>query len=610
MKVSERKAASEKRKEKIAKRYKGIDPSEIIVIPATKQDDTRLEERTLKVAGYVRVSTDNDEQKSSYELQVNEFTDRINSNPNWEFAGIYSDEGISGTDLSHRKGMLQMIEDAKAGKIQLILAKSIARFARNVVDCISVIDTLKSLDPPVGGRFDENNIYTLDQTGSLAMTIMATVAEEESRSKSFIQRWSIESRFSKGIFLTPELLGYDQNEDGDLIINPDEAETVKVMYYLYINGWSLTEIADLLTRYGRTTKIGNTEWSGGSLAGGIENERHCGDLIAQKTWVPNFKDHKSKKNTGQLPKYKKENHHDAIVSRDVYNAAMQMRASMKARAGNRSLPVLSVIEDGLLKGFVPVHKDWTGFSAEDYQKASESVTEETAEIRPIGKQIITNGYQRVRSDIFVSRDKLQLKISNGKMQFTSACVQKFVDVEYVELLFNPVKNLLAIRPCTADNPNAIRWARLKDERWAVRNMSCKGVSRLLLDVKDWTADYRIVLNGQYLSSGEGKLLLFSLEEETQKQESAEETVYVPMTAEDEESEKIIISRPSWQSNIGTSIPLAVSILEQHHYSGDWDVLRPASEIVEMNVFSRARLEELKAEAEKIIEGWEVTDVGA
>ena len=186
MNLVERQSNSETRREKIAERYKGVDPSLLEVIPAEMSEDVNIMEKRLKVAAYVRVSTENDEQKSSFELQSNEFTSRIQANPLWEFAGIYSDEGISGTELSHRKGMLQMIEDAKAGKIQLILAKSIARFARNVVDCISIIEDLKNLNPPVGVFFDESNLYTLDSTGSLVLTILATVAEEESRSKSFI----------------------------------------------------------------------------------------------------------------------------------------------------------------------------------------------------------------------------------------------------------------------------------------------------------------------------------------------------------------------------------------------------------------------------------------
>ena len=289
-------------KQKIRDRYKGVDPSELEVIMPIASDEVALENRKLKVAGYVRVSTENDEQISSYELQMNDFTDRINANPNWEFAGIYSDEGISGTELSHRKGMLQMIEDAKAGKTDHILAKSIARFARNVVDCLSIIDELRQLG--VGVHFDENILYTLDATGSLVLTILATAAEEESRSKSFIMNWSIERRFSKGIFLIPELLGYDLDEDGNLVINPEEAETVKVIYDLYVNGWTTTEIADLLTEHGRKTKLGNEVWNPGSIDGVIENERHCGDVRARKTYTPDFKTHKSVKNEGANPKRK------------------------------------------------------------------------------------------------------------------------------------------------------------------------------------------------------------------------------------------------------------------------------------------------------------------
>ena len=137
----------------------------------------------------------------------------------------------------------------------------------------------------------------------------------------------IERRFKNGIFLTPELLGYDKDDEGNLVINETEAETVKVIYNLYVNGWSSKEIADILTAYGRKTKFGNTEWDSGAISGIIDNERHCGDVIAHKTYTPDFKTHKAVKNDGILPKYRKRDHHDAIVSREVYNAAQMIRAS-------------------------------------------------------------------------------------------------------------------------------------------------------------------------------------------------------------------------------------------------------------------------------------------
>ena len=601
-------------KQKIRTRYKGVDPSELEVIPAIATDEIALEERKLKVAAYVRVSTENDEQTSSYELQVNDFTDRINANPNWEFAGIYSDEGISGTELSHRKGMLQMIEDARAGKIDHILAKSIARFARNVVDCLSVIDELKKLG--VGVHFDENNLYTLDTTGALVLTILATVAEEESRSKSFIMNWSIERRFSKGIFLTPKLLGYDVDENGELVVNPEEAETVKVIYDLYINGWSTTEIAELLTSYGRKTKLGNEVWNPTSIDGVIENERHCGDVRSRKTYTPDFKTHKSVKNRQNRKQYIQRNHHEAIVSRDVYNAANLLKSSHQYTAKSRPLPVLSVIDGGILTGYVPVDKNWSGFSTEDYQAACESVEVPSDDVKVTGRRLNMGGYQLVRPEFFPSIERPAMTISNGKLRFNTACLKKFEDVEYVELLLNTVKNCIAIRPCEKDNPNAIHWGKLREERWVVSTLGCKGLSRTLFDLMSWEDEGQYRFSGQYKAQGDNKLLIFELAEPVITK-TVEQIVVPeqPDEAEEEEQQEEIVIREkvrvfpdSWRTSFGVPITAIVhaSVLEQHHYAGDWDVLRPATELEEMNIFTADQLDQLMKEAETIMEGWTKT----
>jgi len=597
-------------KQKIRARYKGVDPSELEVIPAIATDEIALDQRKLKVAAYVRVSTENDEQTSSYELQVNDFTDRINANPNWEFAGIYSDEGISGTELSHRKGMLQMIEDARAGKINHILAKSIARFARNVVDCLSIIDELKKLG--VGVHFDENNLYTLDSTGALVLTILATVAEEESRSKSFIMNWSIERRFSKGIFLTPELLGYDLDEEGNLVINPEEAETVKVIYNLYINGWSCKEIADLLTDYGRKTKLGNEVWNPGSINGVIENERHCGDVRARKTYTPDFKTHKSEKNRQNRKQYIQRNHHEAIVDRDVYNAANLLKSSHQYAAKSRPLPTLSVIDGGILSGYVPVDKNWTGFSAEDYQAACESVKAEEPKTSVEGKRLYMGGYELIRADYFPSNERPAMIITNGKLRFNTACLKKFEDVEYVELLLNTVKNCIAIRPCEKDNPNAIHWGRLREDHWIVSTLSCRGLARTLFDMMSWEDEGQYRFSGEFKVQGENKLLLFELGEPVITK--TVEQIVVPEEAEEDEDEteaeheeivireKVRVNPSSWATSFG----IPVSYLEQHHYAGDWDVLRPAKELEDMNIITADRLAVLMKEAETIMEGWTKT----
>ncbi len=616
MKESERNISDSENKSKIRERYKGIDPSEIEVIPATHTNLLNISDQKLKVAAYVRVSTLNDEQTSSYELQVNDFTERIKSNKNWEFAGIYSDEGISGTEMSHRKGMLQLIEDARAGKVQLILAKSIARFARNTVDCLSTIDELRKMN--VGVKFDENNIYTMDSTGNMILSILATVAEEESRSKSFIMNWSIERRFKNGIFLTPELLGYDKDDEGNLVINETEAETVKVIYNLYVNGWSSREIAELLTEYKRKTKLGNTEWDSGSISGIIDNERHCGDVIAHKTYTPDFKTHKAAKNDGILPKYRKRDHHDAIVSREVYNAAQMIRASVYYKRKKHALPVMSVIEDGILQGYVPIDRNWEGFSLDDYKLACESIDDDNTidETKMINNENVLNlrGYQRISSYFFPSYDDLNLTISEGKMRFSSACLKKFEDVEYVELLINTVNNCIAIRPCDKDNPNAIRWGRLKEDKWIVSSLSCRGLSKVLFNLMSWKDEGKYRFKGQFCSNGSDKLLIFELDEPVVTKSI--ERVIVPEQADDEEEivvqETVKVYPASWGAAFGTPI-LSIahgSLLSQQHYSGDWDVLRPARVIEEMNLLSSSDLAELMKEAEEILEGWNEVNDGA
>lgn len=606
-------ALQNEKKAAIRERYKGVDPSLLEVIPATTPETMAVEDRVLNVAAYIRVSTDNDEQTSSFELQQNDFTERIQANPKWNFVGIYSDEGISGTELSHRKGMLQMLEDCRAGKIDYILAKSIARFARNVVDCLSIIEELKNMNPPVGVYFEADNLYTLDSTGALVLTIMATLAEEESRNKSVIMNWSIDRRFSRGIFLTPELLGYDRDENGELVINPQEAETVKVIYDLYINGWTPKEIADLLTEYGRKTKLGNKVWNPGTIRGVIENERHCGDILARKTYTPNFKNHKAKKNEGKRTQYRQRDHHDPIVSREVYNAANHLAASRTYSSKRKPLPVLSVIDGGMLAGYVPVDKDWKGFSTEDYRAACESVDQREETVLPTGKRLNMAGFQIVRSDFFPSTEDLKMTISQGNLQFSTSCLRKFEDVEYVELLLNTVKNCIAIRPCSADCPNAIHWGRLREEKWVVSSVGSRGLSSTLFDMMNWEEAAKYRFKGQFISKGDDKLLLFQLDEPVVTR--TETQVVVPDEPEaDDEHEEIVMKETirsypaSWLVSFGPPITFLTRVnrLEQVHYAGEWDVVRPAKGVEGMNILAVDQLAELMREAETIIKGWKAS----
>jgi len=218
--------STEERKRKIRERYKGIDASEIDVIEATPKVHLMEETALKRVAVYARVSTDDPNQTSSYELQKNHYQDVVSKQPNWTLTEIYADEGISGTSLKHRDSFIRMINDCKAGKIDLIITKSVSRFARNIVDCISYQRELKALSPPVGILFETEGIYTLNDNSEMSLAFIATIAQEESHTKSEIMNASIEMRFRRGIFLTPTLLGYDHNEDGELVINEENVTAI------------------------------------------------------------------------------------------------------------------------------------------------------------------------------------------------------------------------------------------------------------------------------------------------------------------------------------------------------------------------------------------------
>ena len=613
MTENEKRLSAEERKQKIRERYKGVDKDELEVIPAREIVSLKEDTSYKRVAAYCRVSTDDPNQTSSYELQKNHYEEYIKEHPGWELVGIYADEGISGTSLAHREEFHRMLDDCNAGKIDLIITKSISRFARNTVDSISTVRQLAQLKRPVGVLFETENLFTLNQTSEMILTVLSAAAQEESHTKSEIMNISIEHRFSRGMFLTPELLGYDKDEDGNLVINEDEAETVKAIYYLYLNGFSISEIADLLTEYGRKTKLGNTEWNPGSIMKIIQNERHCGDVLARKTWTPSYLNHKSKKNNNDRNQYRQRDHHEAIVSREVFNAANQLQASKGYAAKNRPLPVLSVVDDGVLKGYVPVDKDWTGFSAEEYQEASESVYRENAQTeRPAenGTRLNLSGYEIVRAQFFSTRSNPAMTISNGKMRFNTACLKKFGDEEYVELLLNTVERCIAIRPCSKDNPNAVRWGRLKDSRWSVSAISCRGLAKTLFDIMEWEEDTRYRFRGEYVGAGENKMLLFQLDEP--EMIKTEEITLPPQEPEqdgtEEEKEEIVIKKKmmvfpaAWADSFGRPITslACVNMLEQEHYAGNWDILRPAKEVEDYNLVSSEELKALMQEAERIM----------
>lgn len=254
------------------------------------------------MAGYARVSTDHEDQTTSYEAQVDYYTNYIKSRDDWEFAGLYSDEGISATNTKHRDGFNQMISDAMAGKIDLIITKSVSRFARNTVDSLSTIRKLKEHN--IECYFEKENIWTFDSKGELLLTIMSSLAQEESRSISENVTWGQRKRMADGkvSFAYSRFMGLDKDrETGKIVVNPEQAEVVKLIFRLFLEGMTPHSIAAELTRRGIKTPGGKDVWNQQTVRRMLSNEKYKGDALLQKEFTVDFLQKKMKKNEGEVP---------------------------------------------------------------------------------------------------------------------------------------------------------------------------------------------------------------------------------------------------------------------------------------------------------------------
>lgn len=307
----------------------------VTVIPATINPRTRMPElgaRRRRVAGYARVSTDKDEQFTSYEAQIDYYTQMIKRNPDWEFVQVYTDEGITGTSIKHREGFNSMVEDALAGKIDLIVTKSVSRFARNTVDSLVTIRKLKEYG--VECFFEKENIYTFDGKGELLLTIMSSLAQEESRSISENVTWGQRKRFADGkvSFGYSHFLGYDkgENKDDPPVINEKQAEVVRTIYRLFLQGKTSWAIAQHLTAEGIPTPSGRTKWAVSTIDSILTNEKYKGSAILQKTFTVDFLTKKIKVNEGEIPQYYVENSHPAIIDPEEWEIVQREVARRRA----------------------------------------------------------------------------------------------------------------------------------------------------------------------------------------------------------------------------------------------------------------------------------------
>lgn len=293
------------------------------VIPATApvlSAQAKSNSNKRRVAAYARVSTDSDEQLTSYEAQVDYYTKFIQSKPDWEFVTVYTDEGISAVNTKKREGFKQMVADGLAGKFDLLVTKSVSRFARNTVDSLTTVRKLK--DKGVEVWFEKENIYTLDSKGEFLITIMSSLAQEESRSISENVTWGQRKRMSDGKVSLPykQFLGYEKGEDGLPKVVPEEAEVVRLIFRMFMEGKTFSAVAKHLTDNGIPSPAGKQTWQTGVIRSILTNEKYKGHALLQKTYCENFLTKKMVKNTGQVQQYYVEDSHPAIIDPDEFDA--------------------------------------------------------------------------------------------------------------------------------------------------------------------------------------------------------------------------------------------------------------------------------------------------
>ena len=484
-----------------------VDPENYEYIPEKKQTDYYDNDIHQRIGIYVRVSTDDVKQTTSYELQKKYYEDFVIKHPNWTLVDIYADEGISGTSLRKRDQFNRMIADAKAGKLDMIICKNVSRFARNVADCIGIVRDLAALKSPVGVFFESECIFSLRDDSQMGLTFLATMAEEESHTRSRSMETSLRMRLDNGIPLTPKLLGYTHDADGNLVVNPEEAPTVKLAFFMYLYGYSTQQIADALIALGRKSYLGNIKWTSGSVVQILRNERHCGDVLTRKTFTPNYRDHLSKKNRGERPQSRYLNHHAAIVSRDDFIAVQRLLDNAKYRS-HSYLPELRVIESGIFKGFVTINPRWAGFKEADYYQASQSVyprvDQETVEvdteqvpqlqIEVEAGDFDLRGFEITRTEFFDSVHRPAVSFADRKIKFSTAIVRKFAEKNTVELLVNPVERKFAIRPTNAQNRSGVCISKLTNKKYYPHAVSAAAFSETLYALFGWNKDckYRII----------------------------------------------------------------------------------------------------------------------
>lgn len=507
-------------REQLRQLYQKEDSGEKTFIPAKPKINPNERDRFFRTCAYCRVSTDNDEQLSSFELQQAHYRQLVQDHPNWELKRIFADEGISGTSLKNRDAFNEMIDACRKGEYDLIVTKSVSRFARNLVDCISLIRMLKGLTPPVGVYFETDNLYTLGENTEFMLSFLATFAQEESVKKSEAMNWSIHQRFKDGKLLTPALLGYDRQKDvtgryikyAPLVVNENEAKIVRFIFDAYQADWSQEKIAAFLTDIGCQTKSGSAVWTGSTIGYILTNERYCGSVLTWKTFTADLYEHKHKKNRADRDQYLYRNRHPAIISQEQFEAVQILIENRKHHM--RGSPSLQVINEGIFRGYVPINHHWVNEDPNIYYDVSNAASS-TAKKRKIDKRIISafdlEGYQVVRNQFTQVRyEGPSLTVSGEKITFNLFCMRKFEEVSHVQLLLHPAERKIAIRPCHEHDPHSIRWRRDPNKQLFPKTLSCPHFGTALFGIMNWDPSYMYRIRGIWAKHWDEQIIIFNL----------------------------------------------------------------------------------------------------
>ncbi|MBQ7152856.1 MAG: recombinase family protein [Clostridia bacterium] len=490
-------------------------------IPAKPKINPHERDRFFRVCAYCRVSTDNDEQLSSFELQQAHYKQMMQDHPNWELRHIYADQGISGTSLKNRDEFNEMIEACKRGEYDLIVTKSVSRFARNLVDCISLIRMLKGLTPPVGVFFETDNLYTLGENTEFMLSFLATFAQEESVKKSEAMTWSLQQRFKDGKLLTPAPLGYDRQRDvtgryikyAPLLVNEAEARIVRFIYDAYLSGWSQENIAAFLKDIGVQTKTGTTKWTSSAIGYILTNERYCGSVLTWKTFTADLYEHKHRKNRQDRDQYLYRDQHPAIISVEKFEAVQALIENRKHHV-HGTLPSLHVIDEGIFRGYIPINHHWINDDPNVYYDISNSVTK-VLKVKTIDKRSFSAfdlaGYQVVRNQFTQVRyEGPSITIANNRISFNLFCMKNFADVGYIQLLLHPAERKIAIRPCGERDTHSIRWRPDTTKPIYSKTLNCQHFGNALFSIMEWDPEYIYRVRGTWAKRGSEQIIVFNL----------------------------------------------------------------------------------------------------